>query len=235
MAEILVEMDELLAPLAQVVNLERGNLRWTDELIATFYRTVLTIEMAFKNAMAVRRPTALSPQVVPMIPTPAHSSFPSGHGIESFSLAYLLAKLAKVGLDPQIARAEADGDATAATALRNQLILTADQLLFQARRIAENRTVAGVHYPVDNDAGAKLGLALGRYLVARGAETDLPNGTSFVQPADPLEDFDPRRAWVDALPEIYVKGGGDPAHKPGREADAPWREMWSRATAEWVL
>ena len=41
------------------------------------------------------------------------------------------------------------------------------QLMRTAARIAINRTVAGVHFPVDSAAGAVLGLTLGHYLVAR--------------------------------------------------------------------
>jgi hypothetical protein len=38
-----------------------------------------------------------------------------------------------------------------------------------AARIAINRTVAGLHYPIDSAAGAVLGTTLGDYLVARCA------------------------------------------------------------------
>ena len=36
-----------------------------------------------------------------------------------------------------------------------------------ATRIAVNRTIAGVHFPIDSAAGAVLGLTLGLYFVAR--------------------------------------------------------------------
>ena len=36
-----------------------------------------------------------------------------------------------------------------------------------AARVGVNRTVAGVHYPVDTAAGATLGVALGQYMLSR--------------------------------------------------------------------
>jgi hypothetical protein len=41
------------------------------------------------------------------------------------------------------------------------------QLMRLAARIAINRTVAGVHFPIDSAAGAMLGMTLGHYFVSR--------------------------------------------------------------------
>ena len=51
-------------------------------------------------------------------------------------------------------------------AVTESLDEAAEQRLRLAARIAINRTVAGVHYPVDSAAGAVLGITLGEYLAA---------------------------------------------------------------------
>ena len=42
-----------------------------------------------------------------------------------------------------------------------------EQLIRVANRIAVNRTIAGVHFPVDSAAGAVIGMTLGTYLAQR--------------------------------------------------------------------
>jgi hypothetical protein len=80
-----------------------------------------------------------------MIQTPGHGAYPSGHATEAFAVAHLLSMIAppQTGVPMQCA-----------------------QLMRQASRVAVNRTVAGVHFPVDSAAGQFLGLALGEYFVA---------------------------------------------------------------------
>ena len=45
--------------------------------------------------------------------------------------------------------------------------LRTEQLMRQAARVAINRTVAGVHFPVDSTAGRVLGVTLAEYFIAR--------------------------------------------------------------------
>ena len=99
-----------------------------------------------------------SSQVQPMLLTPAHGSLPSGHGTESFAAAATL-----------LAVLRASGVASYADEIY------ATQLLRLASRITINRTVAGLHFPIDNVAGALLGLTLGDYFVARARPADPQN------------------------------------------------------------
>ena len=105
------------------------------------------VHMRVKHALACRRPIEYSAQVQPMILTPAHGALPSGHATETFAAAFVLWKLlGKTGDDEK---------------------RWGKQLMRLAARVAINRTVAGVHFPVDSAAGAILGITLGRYLLAR--------------------------------------------------------------------
>jgi hypothetical protein len=108
--------------------------------------------MNFKDALGVPRPHELSAQVQPMIPTPIHAALPSGHATEAYTVARVLVELATGALPAASAGAK--------TQLR-------ELLMRQAARIAINRTVAGVHYPIDSAAGQLLGLSLGEYFIAR--------------------------------------------------------------------
>lgn len=108
------------------------------------------VEMRFKHLFAVRRPVEYSPQIQPMIPTPGHGAWPSGHATEAFVTATLLRALLDAAA-PAVARGSA----------------CHEQLQRLAARIATNRVVAGLHYPVDSAAGRVLGTTLADFLVAR--------------------------------------------------------------------
>jgi hypothetical protein len=112
--------------------------------------------MRVKHAHACHRAHDFSPQIQPMIPVPLHASLPSGHATEGFIFAYVLWRLLN----------------ESGNAVYSKTIWV-EELMRQASRIAVNRTIAGVHFPVDSAAGSMLGLTLGRYLVARckGDET----------------------------------------------------------------
>jgi membrane-associated phospholipid phosphatase len=151
-AEIMTQMNGALAFLCSIPFLHPARTPWTLELLAAALRLANYTEMRFKQALACRRPNEYSPQVQPIILTPSHGSFPSGHATETFISAFVLWKLLKTsGTSPY-------GDPAYSWA---------EQLMRLANRVAVNRTIAGVHFPVDSAAGAVLGLTLGHYFLAR--------------------------------------------------------------------
>jgi len=185
------------------------------------------VEMRFKHSLACKRPNEYSPQVQPMILTPGHGTLPSGHATEAFISALVLWKLL-----------QASGSATYAASSFGE------QLMRLAARIAINRTVAGVHFPVDSMAGAMLGLTLGNYLLARfrGDASYAAwrfDGASF--PASPSDgDFywtDLYDASTDAQHSAgvvsgFVTNSATPSLDPTRQSPAlSW--LWGKALAEW--
>ena len=95
----------------------------------------------------------MSPDVAPIIRTPSHSAFPSGHATEAFTAATVLA-----ALFPD----------------------RAVHLRLMAARIAMNRSFAGVHCAVEHHAGAILGDLLGGIIVKRALGLTIwpaPGGT----------------------------------------------------------
>ena len=95
-----------------------------------------------------------------MITTPGHGAYPSGHATQAFMLARLLDGLLGLSIHAPS---------------------KALQLYRQASRIATNRVVAGVHFPVDSVAGRLLGHVIAEYVLALLNVSDVPNVPS-VQP-----------------------------------------------------
>lgn len=115
------------------------------------------------------------------------------------------------------------------------------QFMRLAARIAINRTIAGVHFPVDSIAGSLLGLTLGQYFVARcihgsdyqswAFEGDQMTGIS-----DPIDfvwhDLFDVATFVQTAVTPYVTG---PTNQTlgvdGHSAALNW--IWERAREEW--
>lgn len=170
------------------------------ELLAVVDDSALHLLMLLKHACAVRRPVQESSLVMPVIATPGHGSLPSGHA----TMAALTAEL----LHQMLYRRD-----PARTAQLDRL----------ARRIAFNRVVAGVHYPMDSQAGYALGVQLARLLAALAGATrrtprPLRMGDILVAPFE-LKEVDPR-------PPVPAPGGYvlSPV--------ATLRALWRQAQAE---
>jgi len=147
--EILAQIDPQYAFWSSIVYLHPDRTRRTFELINMVLQFCVYVEMRFKHALGCWRPVEYNAQVQPMLTTPGHGSFPSGHATQVFAVAHVLKSLLKL-------------KSTKATHAK-----IIEQLDRQAARVATNRVVAGVHFPVDSMAGRMLGVALGEYFVGR--------------------------------------------------------------------
>jgi membrane-associated phospholipid phosphatase len=238
-AEIFTQMNGAVAYLTAIPFLQPARTPYTYELLAAALRLANFTEMRFKQALACRRPMEFSPQVQPMILTPSHGSLPSGHATETFISAFVLWMLLRASAPkypPGPAPLDPYGDVSWGT-----------QLMRLAARVAMNRTVAGVHFPVDSAAGAFLGLTLGQYFVSRctGAAnynayefdgTQFPDPTAGGQPPNDGDFY-----WT-ALYDVTIPG--PPVALPpyvtavgaqalGGPANAILGWLWNRAQQEW--
>ena len=150
--------------------------------------------------------------IQPMLATPTHSTLPSGHATQAHAVAMVLSRLVE-GRPPM-------------SAVGNHRFRI-------AARIAINRTVAGVHFPVDSASGAVLGIALGEWIAAMGGE-----------PGDPIPVrtfrsgayVDERRRLPRRDPRGPLQGGGGlqgDGATAAPQVDTVLAALWAAARAEW--
>ena len=131
-----------------------ASIPYVQEIMTAITQMAVFVEMRFKNDFACPRPIEWSAQVQPMITTPGHGTFPMGHSTQIYAVVSILKRLIRDGLGH----------------LPSDLETQMDRL---ARRMSENRIVAGVHFPVDLYGGTALGLVLGRYAFERFTEASI--------------------------------------------------------------
>jgi hypothetical protein len=159
MPEIVTQLGFPTPYFTMILGLQATPNRYTLELITITQVLAAHVAMVAKHHLACRRPDRIGAEVMPMIPTPAHASFPSAHSTEAFAVAEVLCGL----VDSQ---KENYADFERRKALIRKL----------AERIAVNRTVAGLHYPIDTWAGAIIGRAVGQIVLAKCKPEAGPKG-----------------------------------------------------------
>ncbi|PWK57929.1 PAP2 superfamily protein [Silicimonas algicola] len=218
--EILMQTGDLFSFFGAQCYLSAERNAKTLAMLYTCQRLMVTLEMPLKHFCRAPRPVDYATHIQPMIQTPDHSSYPSGHAIEVFAAATVLARLT-TGLGPKAAMTE--------TTARGRRAGMAFRL---AHRIATNRSIAGVHFPVDSGAGAVAGCLLGEavYRVATGLD-DWPDEVSigFETQGDGEPPYDLTLNWLrNRLPDDADAGAGDPETILGTlwaEAALEWREL----------
>ena len=108
-----------------------GGYDATIALMLTVMALTDEIGLYYKARWNVPRPNQVEPRLRPFLAAPAHASYPSNHAFQSFSVAFIMSRVLP----------EHPGSG---------------QLFLSARRIAENREWAGVHYACDTQAGHAL-------------------------------------------------------------------------------
>ena len=219
LAEITVQTSDLISFFAPIVPIPPARARMLNYLLDLAMNLSTAIVQRIKLGFDAPRPDVLSDQVQPMLPTPLHASYPSGHATQAFAVAMLLTLLTRPAKGKP---AEVDPDS---------------QLFRMATRIAVNRTVAGVHFPSDSAAGALLGMTLARWIAVRAGA--MPDGCPSMNFKAPL--------WGDSAPDhsrdFYlarlcdVLSGQDPCLTIGKPVKNPSSTLiegvWQMASKEW--
>jgi membrane-associated phospholipid phosphatase len=234
--EIIAQTDGFLPFFAAQMPFGINRRPYTVHLIQALLDTVISVEQRMKHLCSVARPVDLSAQIQPVIETPGHSAYPSGHATEAFATATLLAALRLTGTgiaDTELVEATLAklSPATESAPVTDPVIL----LYRLAARIADNRTVAGVHYPVDSAHGALLGLSTTLAFVAHclGGGSDLPVPEWAADGNDWSGDFTLRK-WCGSL-----GNGAQPGWRNGTTTlprAEGWQvlpPLWRAAAAEW--
>ena len=115
----------------------------------------------FKSTYDLPRPSQLCPALLPPIPVPGHSSWPSGHSTQAHLMKNCMLKI--------FAKTTTTATTTAMPAA-DQTVLNSD-LTILADAIARNREIAGLHYPKDSEGGARLADLLDSVILTTGAVT----------------------------------------------------------------
>lgn len=205
-AEVLGQMDDIVPFYAAVTGVNLDATPRLAELLAAAGELTTLLVMRLKHEMAVWRPFQVSPDVQPMIETPGHGALPSGHATHAAMLAELLGEIAYADLPAG-----------------------QDMLDRLARRIAFNRVVAGVHFPMDSLVGHRLGRVIGRLLVAlagKGEARALSDPIS-VTPAGELAEVARRESFDGANGTVQI-----PAEPLKVNPCGLWQDLWTLASQE---
>ncbi len=213
LSEIIMQTGDVQSFFALVGYMAPDATKWSLLLNQAIYRLCTALEMPLKHGFDVARPIAMSCKVQPIIQTPGHGSWPSGHATESFTSATLLTRLFYNRAFDPVAEIKAG-----------------NELYRHAERITMNRTVAGVHFPTDSMAGAVMGVTLAEALVRLlDGETET---TARVYRGDTYTGDFTLAALDAALADPSVVETSTVALDAG--AVPAWlRDMWEEAKAEW--
>jgi hypothetical protein len=130
--DIMQEANLDISELTRPIGIEDiGGFGATEQLLLTALEITSYVGLIYKDKFGRIRPNQFDTRIRPLLPVPAHSSYPSNHTSQTFSAAYLFAEIL-----PEHPASE--------------------ELFRVARRVAENREIAGLHYPSDTAVGKDM-------------------------------------------------------------------------------
>ena len=132
--EIIAQADLFVDIWYQTLMADAGRRPYTATLVQVGVAFGQMVGMFWKNWYKKARPAQYYPALMPVIPTPAHPSYPSNHSLQ----CHLILHCVLAGMPC------------------NTRTLMEPVLRTLADRIALNREIAGVHFSEDTDAGSKL-------------------------------------------------------------------------------
>jgi subtilisin family serine protease len=150
--------------------------------------------MHFKKRFARARPNQVEPRIEPLIEVPGHPAYPSGHSSQNFLIAHFLSEV--IGDDAELI----------------------GRVFAIARRVAENREYAGVHYASDTRGGEDLAREIYPIMrkaleepikaaIAEWQELELEEDKTAARPVQPVPMYGLQEAgpinWGDPFPKSH--------------------------------
>lgn len=140
-----------------MLGIESGKHPHTYELIRVARKLGEMIVMCLKADIDAARPSQICPAIVPAFDPPRTAAYPAGHALQSYLRSYLLLRVMP-GMETQSRRPKTWKE-------------THEGLFALARRVADNRVIAGVHFNIDNEAGFLIAKEIdgwfGKWLVGK--------------------------------------------------------------------
>ena len=148
--EIIAEIYDYLGPFENLCGFDGHSHPITSSLVRIVDIIGWTLVQYYKERFGRLRPSQLDPSIRPMVRVPTFSAYPSGHSTQVHLIARALQEVS-----PPLGGSAAGR--RSASSLHEELDRT-------ARRIAENREWAGVHYSSDTAAGETLARQIWRLI-----------------------------------------------------------------------
>ncbi|MDA7966415.1 phosphatase PAP2 family protein [Ruegeria sp.] len=231
MPEIQVQLSDMLSFFGAHAYLDNGRRSKTLLYLSVTLSVAIHVAALMKYRLRQKRPIDYAAEVQPIIQTPDHSTFPAGHSIEAFAVATVLHRFMIGSLAGEIGNVKFGKE-------------EAPLPFLLAHRIATNRVVAGVHFPIDCRAGAYIGVVLGELIYNLGASAckDSSDAQAEVLRELRVQKCNPKTKWGHShdTPDFLLSDFGELSEKGdvtelvgGFAPLSIARHLWNEANQEW--